>query len=144
MANKDDRLPLMAMDNFEVKVVARGPEILRHTMELALCHYRTIVSFTEVQINTAQKALVFHWFYNGNQSQSKFPYAMELEELVPFTLGWLRAQNYGSEPDLDGHCTKGWYLFTSDLSAYDSKNPLIQAWHNVAFAVRPEWAEHHK
>ncbi len=134
-------LPPMSMDNFKVDVTARGSDVLSHTIELALCGHFHAASFTEVTVGD-HKMLVLHWYYREGSGQTKFPYPFKLEQLLPFITGWLENQDYGSEPDLDGSCSKGWSLFTN--IPYEQRKTINQAWDCVLFAVRPEWAEHHK
>ncbi len=136
---ESDDLPMMSMDNFEVRVTARTQAVLEHTIKLALCGHSKICSYTETEVHGV-KSLLLHWYYR--KDQTKFPYEFEVEQIVPFIMGWLKNQDYGPEPDLDGSCSKGWKLFTEH--PYIQGKPTNPAWHNVVFAIQPEWAEHHK
>lgn len=134
---KSSGLPVMAMDNFSVDVTARGPEVLKHTLELVLANHSIAVAFTEPVLDN-QKTLVLHWYIPEGQKAkySAFPYNFKIEQLLPFIMGWLENQDYGEEPDLDGHCTRGWRLFNTQ--------GITHGFGGGSFAIQPVWAEHHK
>lgn len=65
------------------------------------------------------------------------PYPMELDEAIPFVIGWLKKAPYGEQPDHDGDNGAGWRVYT-------------EAWGHVAghayaiVGVQPAWAMYGK
>ena len=59
------------------------------------------------------------------------------EEAVPMVKMWLREQDYGREPDIDGSCSKSWRVFNGPWG-YAGND-----WRGVV-AIEPYWAEYHK
>ncbi len=149
----DAALPMMAMDNFEIKVVARSQAVLERVVEIALCSHPSIDAYTEMDIQGI-KTLVLLWHYDPTSAKDpktnppihKLPASSKLKQLVPMIMGWLEAQDYGPEDDFDGSSSKGWRLFNafSGHRLYRVGQPYQHLGTYVAFAVQPEWAEHHK
>lgn len=52
-------------------------------------------------------------------------------ELARIIGEWLKNQDYGSEPNIDDSCEKGWSVYNT------------QQW-DATFAVQPTWIEYHK
>ncbi len=130
-------LPLVAMDNFSVDVTAYKTEILRHTIELILCHHSIVRAYAETEWTNKKKTLVLYWGVGDNDpNKTKFPYDFKLNQTLPFVMGWLENQDYGREPDIDGSCSKGWREFNSE--------GVTNGWGMASFTVQPAWAYHHK
>jgi hypothetical protein len=76
-------------------------------------------------------------FWHEERGSLPLPYALEIDEAIPFVSGWLKKAQRGPEPDHDGDNGEGWRVFT-------------EAWGHVAghqyaiVAVQPAWAMYGK
>lgn len=138
-----EKLPGMYMDNFHVDVTARGPEVLQHTVMLALCRFSSAEAFYESVTSRNENILLFYWHHEAKSVHSKLPYKFGAEQLLPFITGWLDNQDYGTEPNIDGSCSKGWRLLTE--VPYEERKNVPHIWNfYTIFAIQPVWAMHHK
>jgi hypothetical protein len=76
------------------------------------------------------KRLVFYWSTTVNMNP--FPAPLSYEDVVPFVKAWLKAADYGQQPDQDGDNGKGCRVYN-------------EAWGHVAgdhyafVAIEPVW-----
>lgn len=88
-----------------------------------------------IEAEDGTPTLVLLW--HEENGASELPYPMTLEDVVPFVEGWLKAANYGTQPDHDGDNGKGWRVFT-------------EGWGHVAdhryaiVGIQPVWAMYGK
>lgn len=76
-------------------------------------------------------AMIFGW-HESLKGSVPLPVPMTKEQVADLILGWLKSQPYPKEPDIDGHCSKGWQVYQPRADFYET------------FAVRPYWMEYHK
>ena len=113
------------MDNFEFHYV--GTRNFKEVISLALAKHTSAKAWEE-----KDGWLIFYWY--TTVCSYPFPVPLKTDALQEFIIEWLRAQDLGSQPDLDGSCSKGYELLVDpyNTSSYE------------VFRVRPVWAEHHK
>lgn len=130
-----EKLPSTNMDNFKVDVTAKGKEILQHVIELLMSDYHQVIAYMEDDSpgNRGARRLHLYWYYDQNDNATKLLYPFNLEQCVEFVWGWLLNAELGSEPDIDGSCSKGWRIHN-----------VKGGWSHVTFVVEPVWAQHHK
>lgn len=119
-------------DNFYINVVSIGRESLGMALDIALrSGFRSVVGY---KINPT-KGLVFYW--SDAHDCIKLPFTLDLAGVTDFADRWLAEQDYGQEPDHDGHNKRGWQVYN-------------EAWNRVGdeysafIAVRPMWIEYGK
>lgn len=83
--------------------------------------------------------LILFW-HDGNKDAIRLPYVLNTaEKAADFIWNWLDGADRGTEPDLDGDCSRdGWSL---------SNHYMINEYgwdHSAALVVTAVWAEHHK
>lgn len=130
------KITMPNMDNFHVDITARGfDDMFQKALELVLFDHSLIEGYRESPTKDGTPTLYMYWL-NTPDISTAFPYKMRIEQLMPFVKGWLEQAEYGKQPDIDGHCTKGWRIFNTE--------GIQDGWSRISFAVQPVWAIHHK
>lgn len=68
---------------------------------------------------------------------TRLAYPHTLDDLSRLVHGWLTHASYGPEPDIDGHCVKGYRLFTDEFGDVEGDAFAL-------IATQPMWAIVHK
>ena len=97
------------MDNFHFDMISTGEDKLKKAF--SLLHYDKVVAYSVSE----QKGLVAYWHLDDKATA--LPYPMTLEQFANFAIGWLESADYGSRPDIDGDCEKGWRLYTESCGS---------------------------
>ena len=118
------------MDNFQIDITAEGKSSLLRAMEIAFAHnapgksaksYRIMnlasVPYAEIPKDLeGKKAFVFRWTEKEPRKEhddiSDFPFNLDAEGAADFAFRWLQEQDFGPQPDHDGHNNKGWRIYT--------------------------------
>lgn len=94
---------------------------------------RHITESREAQEGT--KTLILLW--HEERGSLPLAYPLDIEEAIPFVIGWLKRADRGPQPDHDGDNGKGWRVFT------DSWGHVAGHQYTIA-AVQPIWAVYGK
>lgn len=149
------------MDNFHIDITSEGKEALDTALKLAM-RYTSATHFAvrEAQAGERHEApegfkyphmldwkygkapkpfrLVLYWSGSENTSDVQpllFP--LTKDNITDFVWSWLSAQDYGREPNHDGHNGKGWRVYCEGWGHVDN--------HWSAFvAISPTWAMYGK
>jgi hypothetical protein len=122
------------MDNFCIDVVSEGEEHFKLAFKLLRAPFVVAWSYRPT------KGLILYWY--DSPSNTKLPYKMTLEEAADFAWGWLCKQDFGSKPDIDGDCEKGWRIYTESWGSVHDDNGAKDLGSFVA--VQPAWAMYGK
>lgn len=126
------------MDNFRFHVTSQGDDNFVTTFQLAI----DLAGFSKVTHYGLDpgRGLALFWDEpkDGRLPKSAvvqpLPYQMDKGALVAFVAGWLRAADYGREPDHDGSNGKGWTIYTDDSWGLVWGSPY------GIIAIKPTWA----
>lgn len=119
-----------SVDVFEFEISAdRG---LEEALEVAVSQKKNISLWKE------DKGVLKFGYGGSDSSKNWIPFlgTPTTQELSRLIIDWLKKQEYGNEPDLDGSCNKGWQV-TSHKDIYSND------WQHV-FSVKPCWIKYHK
>jgi hypothetical protein len=125
------------MDNFHIDITSEGD--LSDAMKIAF--KGAAGSKAEAYLIHPDKGLIFFWSAHPNDHPDKrlvpLPFKLDAAGAADFAKRWLAEQDYGRQPDHDGHNGKGWRLYN-------------ESWGRVGdftysfVAVMPEWAMYGK
>lgn len=118
-----------SVDVFEFTM--SGNNSLEKMLEVATSQAKEITSWKE-----SDGFLIFGRGSSFEDGWIPFLSSPTTDELSRLIIVWLKKQDYGMEPDMDGHCSKGWQVSNkAGFNFYDYKS---------VFAVSPCWIEFHK
>lgn len=116
------------MDNFKVDIVAKGDVALRLAVELFYAERHKVVAYRI----SKESGLVLYW--SEHKDATTLPFKYDIEDTIRLISKWLSEQDYGPEPDHDGHKGKGFRIYNCQYGHVDDH------W-QAMMAVQPEWAE---
>lgn len=96
------------------------------------------VNFDYISSAPESKYLVLEWKSSGSRSQ-RLPFELKSTKVIAeFIKGWLETVQYPEKPDIDGDCTKGFFITTGNIwgFSFNSRYSL--------FSVAPDWQWHGK
>lgn len=114
-------------DNFSLDITSDRASHLVEALIIAFTD-RKAVGYRE----DPDFGLVLCWTDGGDMT--RFPFPLDEVAAMPILTGWLEAQEYPREPDIDGSCKKGWRLYN---------NAPAWSWRWFV-AIKPAWAIYHK
>lgn len=146
------------MDNRSIDITSEGEAHLGLALQLAwpgaaggkATHYKAVglvekVAYygaptshhatTSHELDSGTPTLILFW--HEERGSLPLPYALEIDEAIPFVCGWLKKAQRGPEPDHDGDNGDGWRVFTG---AWGS----VAGHHYSIVAVQPAWAMYGK
>lgn len=116
-------------DVFEFKM--SGNKALEKMLDVATSHTTEITVWKE-----KDGLLIFGKGKSFEDGWIPFLSSPTNDELSRLIIEWLKKQEYGMEPDIDGHCSKGWQISNQvGFNYWDYKS---------VFSVAPCWIEYHK
>lgn len=85
--------------------------------------------------------LILSWYNENNYKQpakwNAFMAPLDPEGVAPMALEWLKGQEYGNEPDTDGHNNKGFRVYNESWG-YINSDPY------AFVAIEPAWITYGK
>lgn len=87
---------------------------------------------------SSRRRLILFWHENakkdgGDCDVQMLPAPMDVEAAVPFVKSWLRAENYGGQPDHDGDNGQGWRVYN------EAWTKIERAGSYSFVAIEPVW-----
>lgn len=105
---------------------------LKEILELAFSHHSTADGWKE-----ENGAFVLSWYNKENGGWNAFPGSLTPAEVEPLVISWLKNQDYGYEPDIDGSNRKGFLVYNESYGRINN-DPY------AFVAIKPEWISYHK
>lgn len=142
------------MDNFSIDVIAEGQETLLKAIEIAFAHNAPgnrvesyhITKLVSDEYNGLPKsvdgrtAIILRWTKAEKLSEDgplNLPFKLDAKGAADFAQRWLTEQDFGREPDHDGHNKKGWRVITGNWGFVGNDRQAV-------CAVLPWWAAYGK
>lgn len=142
------------MDNFSIDVTAEGHESLLKAMEIAFAHNAPIKRVESYHVTklvsdeynglpkdvNGKTALVMRWSRTEKFSETgpvNLPFKLDVKGTADFAQRWLEEQEFGREPDHDGHNKKGWRVITGNWG-------FVCGDREAVCAIIPWWAAYGK
>lgn len=114
-------------DNVEFRVNGAGATRLAQALGLALGSNKV-----ERYAIHPTKGFILYWTPPETPTTT-FPFKMAAPQIAEFIHEWLKqSADYGSEPDIDGSCERGWTVYT------ESWGHVNEQW-EAFLAVKPTW-----
>ena len=121
----------------EIRASSEGLYHLKLALEFAMVYHSAYDKDKHKLTHYAVHDGVLYFGWHESSGGAALPCAMGIDGIAPMITGWLAEQEYPREPDIDGHCSKGWTLFNQ----IPYQVPGHFYW---TFGVRPNWQEYHK
>ena len=120
------------MDNFEF--VFTGDSIESLKTAITLLPYRQTAAWKVVRRQGLPSYLILYWHAESVAKTGvvPFPSPVDSDIVADFVWAWLRAQDYGPEPDHDGSNEKGFRMWTEAWGRVDDETYSY-------IAIRPLW-----
>jgi hypothetical protein len=142
------------MDNFGIDIIAEGQETLLKAIEIAFAHNapgNRVESYHVTKLVSddyhglpksvdGRNAIILRWMKAEKISEDdpvNLPFKLDAKGAADFAQRWLAEQDYGREPDHDGHNKKGWRIITSNWGFVGSDRAAV-------CAILPWWATYGK
>lgn len=120
------------MDNFGIDVNAEGQETLLKAIEIVFAHNapgKRVESYRITKLESdkynglpknvdGRTAIILRWAKAEKLSEDgpvNLPFKLDAKGAADFAQRWLAEQDFGREPDHDGHNKKGWRVITGNL-----------------------------
>lgn len=139
------------MDNFKIDVTAEKQASLLKAIEIAFAHNAPGGKAESYEIVTVEAgpysglseclngavAMVFRWTKEGSKGAVALPFKLDAAGAAEFAQRWLAEQDFGRQPDHDGHNGRGWRVFTGAWGHVGADRYAI-------CGVTPAWAMYGK
>lgn len=135
------------MDNFRIDITCEGETALESALKIVFEQHRSVCGYavrpaTEefihekyAHLNKPAKPLrlVFFWYASSVADYVQLPFKLDVYGARDFAMRWLAEQDYGHEPDHDGHNRKGWRVYNEAWGRVDEDS-------GSCVAISPNWA----
>jgi len=142
------------MNNFGIDITAEGQETLLKAIEIAFAHNapgQCMESYHLSKLESSEynglpknvdgrKAIILRWTKTEKVAEGgpvNLPFKLDPRGAADFARRWLAEQDYGQEPDHDGHNGKGWRIITGNWGHIGDD-------HYAICAILPWWAMYGK
>lgn len=117
----------MTANNFHFDITGAN---LEKCLEIAKSGHKSVVAWKVDSVANTPR-LILYWTPSSTATLLPAPLS-EVEAISAFVKSWLMWTDYGSEPDHDGHNTKGWRVYNE---SWGSVNHEWEAF----VAIEPVW-----